>query len=169
MPVGDNRERFICISCSHIHYQNPRIIAGFLPTYENKVLLCKRAIEPRAGYWTLPAGFLENNETVEQGAIRESLEEANTNIENGSLYGVFSLPHISQIYIFYRGKLLDLNFYPGEESLATALFDETEIPWQDLAFPVMKKILTYYFEDKKSGVYPVHSEDLIYPSKTNSA
>ncbi len=162
IPEGDNRERLVCVKCEYIFYQNPRIIAGYLPFYENKILLCKRAIEPRAGYWTLPAGFLENNETVQDGALRESLEEANAQIEGGELYGMFSLPHISQVYIFYLGKLKDLNFSPGQESLDVRLFSEADIPWNEIAFPVVDKLIRYYFEDKEKGKFNVHTEDLIY-------
>lgn len=166
VPTGDNRERFVCESCAHIHYQNPRIIAGYLPCYEDKILLCKRAIQPRYGYWTLPAGFLENHETVGDGALRESYEEARANIAPGELFAMFSLPHISQVYLFFRGQLRDLNFEPGDETLEVRLFSESDIPWQELAFPCINKAIEYYFEDLAKDSFGVHTEDLIFSPKT---
>ena len=161
VPTGDNRERFVCDGCNTIHYLNPRIVAGCLPIWEDQVLLCQRAIEPRAGRWTLPAGFLENGETVVAGAARETHEEANAVVANLDLYTVFSLPHISQVYLFYRAELIDPRFSPGFESKAVALFEESEIPWDDLAFPVVRETLEHYFADRLSGVYPVRTRDLI--------
>lgn len=163
IPEGDDRERHVCDNCNVIHYQNPRIITGCLPIYEDKVLLCKRAIEPRYGLWTLPAGFMENGETTEQGALRESWEEARANIAVDSLYTLFNLPHINQVYIFYRGNLTDTNFGPGLESLEVELFSEESIPWGELAFPVIKKTLKHYFSDRLTGDFPIRTEDLIHP------
>lgn len=160
-PEGDNRPRFVCIQCETIHYQNPKVVTGCLPYHEDKVLLCKRAIAPRSGYWTLPAGFLENGETAAQGALRETVEEANANAEIDALYTLFSLPHISQIYMFYRARLKDLNFYPGIESLETQLFEESEIPWDELAFPVVTRTLEFYFSDLKNDDYPIRSQDIV--------
>ncbi len=165
IPVGDNRPRYICDACDAIHYQNPRIVAGCLPIYEDKVLLCKRSIEPRAGKWTLPAGFLENGETTSTGALRETSEEANANVDIISLYTLFSLPHISQVYMFYRARLVDLDFFPGEESLETRLFDEHEVPWEELAFPVITQTLELYYSDRKTDTFPVHTVDLIIDRK----
>ena len=161
-PLGDNRPRYICDDCDHIHYQNPRIIAGCLPIYGDQVLLCKRAIEPRKGWWTLPAGFMENGETTAEGALRETKEEANANAEIIEIYTMFSLPHISQVYMFYRAQLLDLNFSAGEESLEVALFKEHEIPWDELAFAVITKTLEHYFEDRKCNEFPIRNADIIY-------
>ena len=132
IPEGDTRQRFVCRHCDVIHYQNPRIIAGCIPVYENQVLLCRRAIEPRYGKWTLPAGFLENGESISQGALRETMEEANARVEIDTLYTIFSLPHISQVYVFYKARLLDLDFFSGIESLETKLFAEADIPWLSL-------------------------------------
>jgi len=160
IPEDDNRERFICDTCHYIHYTNPRIITGCLPIYEDKVLLCKRAIEPRKGWWTLPAGFMENGETSEQGAIREAMEEANANLKLQGLYTLFNLPSISQVYFFYRAQLTDLNYASGSESLEVKLFSENEIPWDELAFPVIHKTLTYYFTDRVSQQFPVRCEDV---------
>lgn len=161
VPAGDNRERFVCDHCETIHYVNPRIVAGCLPIWEGRVLLCQRAITPRAGYWTLPAGFLENNETVVSGAVRETFEEANAVVVNPDLYTVFSLPHISQIYLFYRAELAEPAFAPGFESTEVRLFEEAEIPWDTLAFPVVRETLEHYFTDRDSGVFPVRSRDLV--------
>lgn len=159
-PEGDNRPRFVCDSCDTIHYQNPRIITGFLPTYKNKVLLCKRAIEPRYGLWTLPAGFMENGETTLQAALRETWEEALAEVDSEGLYAVFNLPKINQVYMIFRGELKNTNFGPGEESLETALFEEHEIPWDELAFEVMRKTLELYYQDIKKGEFPVRVLDI---------
>jgi len=161
-PPGDNRERHVCHDCDTIHYVNPRIIAGCLPVWEDQVLLCLRAIEPRKGYWTLPAGFLENGETIASGAARETEEEANARVDDLQLYTVFSLPHISQAYMFFRAQLTDLNFSSGTESLDVRLFKESEIPWDELAFPVISQSLSFYFSDRKTGEYPVRSEDILF-------
>lgn len=160
IPDGDNRERFVCsqTSCATIHYQNPRIITGCLPIYEDKVLLCKRAIEPRYGLWTLPAGFMENGETTEQGAVRESWEEAHANLQVEQLYTLFNLPYINQVYFFYKAKLMDTQFSRSSESLEVELFSEEEIPWGQLAFSVVERTLKLYFEDRKKGKYPLHNE-----------
>jgi len=161
IPDGDNRKRFICDSCDEIHYQNPKIITGCLPIHADKVLLCRRAIFPRQNYWTLPAGFMENGETSEQGASRETTEEAQANVSIKSLYTLFNLPHISQVYMFYRAELIDLNFSPGIESTDVRLFTESEIPWDTLAFPVIRNTLLHYFRDRKTGIYPIHIEDIL--------
>ena len=160
IPEGDNRERFVCDNCETIHYQNPRIITGCLPVWQDQVLLCSRAIAPRVGYWTLPAGFLENRESVADGARRETHEEANARVTNLSLYTVFSLPHISQVYTFYLAELEDLDFKAGEESLDVQLFKESEIPWDNLAFPVITQSLQHYFEDRASGVFPTRYSEI---------
>jgi len=152
IPEDDNRPRHICrnASCGIIHYENPKIITGCLPIFEDKVLLCKRAIEPRYGLWTLPAGFMENEETTEQGALRESWEEAKADCSIDGLYAIYDLPHINQVYFFYRATLAPGGFGVGEESLEVKLFDEKDIPWDTLAFPVITKTLQYYFEDRKT-------------------
>lgn len=161
VPAGDNRERFVCDQCDTVHYSNPRIVAGCLPVWEERVLLCRRAIDPRAGRWTLPAGFLENGETVIAGAARETMEEANASVVNLDLYTVFSLPHISQIYLFFRAELKDGRFSAGFESTEVRLFEETEVPWEELAFPVIQQTLEHYFADRVTGIYPVRSQDII--------
>jgi len=161
IPQGDTRLRYVCDECEHIHYQNPRIIAGCLPIYEDKVLLCLRSIDPRSGYWTLPAGFLENGETTAMGALRETREEANANAEIVDIYTLFSLPHISQVYMFFRAKLLDLDFSAGEETDDVRLFGEDEVPWDQLAFPVITQTLKHYFTDRVDDNFPVRSMDII--------
>lgn len=166
IPRGDDRERHVCTYCDTIHYQNPRIIAGCLPVYKDKVLLCRRAIEPRYGMWTLPAGFMENGESTEQGALRECWEEARAELNLHSLYTLFSLPEINQVYMLFRGELANLDFAPGLESLEVALFKEHEIPWDSLAFQVMRKTLQYYFSDLSGQNFPFRSET-IYRSPAN--
>ncbi len=161
VPAGDNRERFVCLACDAVHYINPRIVTGCLPVWEDQVLLCKRANKPRDGYWTLPAGFLENNETITAGATRETLEETNAVVSNLDLYTIFSLPHISQIYLFYRAEMTAPEFSPGFESLEVALYAEQDIPWDKLAFPVIRHTLEHYFADRPSGVFPVRSQDIL--------
>lgn len=156
VPEGDHFARLVCENCDTIHYQNPKIIAGCIPVWENKILLCQRAIEPRHGLWTLPAGFMENNETVEQAAARETREEALANIDQLNLYVVFSLPHISQVYMMFRARLCDLTFAPGIESLDVQLFSQDEIPWEKLAFHAIRRTLTYYFQDRVANQFPVH-------------
>ena len=157
IPEGDNLPRFICEHCDIIHYQNPKLVVGCLPVWNEQVLLCKRAIEPSYGLWTLPAGFMENQESLEEAALRESREEANANLEIENIYSVISLPHINQIYILYRAKLLDLDFYAGIESLEVQLFNEEDIPWDQLAFKTIERTLKCYFEDRKQSVFPVHN------------
>ena len=153
IPAGDNRERHVCTVCSTIHYQNPTIITGCIPAHENSVLLCRRAISPRQGFWTLPAGFLEEGETIAEGAARETFEEANARITLNGLYGIYDVVHIGQIYMFYRASLNDLNFFPGAESLETQLFTEEELPWNELAFPVIHVALTHFFNDNHNGQF----------------
>lgn len=161
IPEGDNRERYVCAHCGTIHYQNPKIVAGTIPEWEDRVLLCRRAIAPRYGYWTLPAGFLENGETTNEGAVRETLEEANARIAVTSLYAMFHLPHIDQVYLMFRARLLDLDFAPGAESLEVALFDEAEIPWENLAFPVVAETLKLYFADRLNQGLGNHVGDIL--------
>lgn len=162
IPEGDNRERYVCSDekCGEIHYQNPRIITGCLPIYKEQILLCRRAIEPRYGLWTLPAGFLENQETTQQGAQRESIEEANANLDIKELYTIFDIPHINQVYFFYRAELIDTDFSPGIESLDVKLFNIEDIPWHELAFPAIKKTLEYYIEDSAEQQFKFRSSIL---------
>lgn len=161
IPDGDDHKRAVCRDCETIHYQNPKIVVGALPIWKDKVLLCKRAIEPRYGTWTLPAGFMENSETVEQGAARETWEEAQAKLENMTLYTMLSIPRISQVYIIFRAHLTgETAFAPGAESLETELFTEHEIPWDDIAFPMIERSLHYYFKDREYGSFGVYIEDI---------
>ena len=160
IPEGDNRLRYVCTSCETIHYQNPRIIAGCIAEHGDKILLCKRAIEPRHGLWTLPAGFMENEETTLAAAARESFEEANAKLKDMTLYCTYSIPHISQVYMMYRGTLIDGHSAPGEESLETQLYKEAEIPWGELAFPVITETLKLYFQDKHAGQFKVRCGEI---------
>jgi ADP-ribose pyrophosphatase YjhB (NUDIX family) len=160
IPAGDNRLRFVCAHCETIHYQNPRIVAGCLPVWGDQVLLCRRAIEPRRGLWTLPAGFMENGETVQQAAERETFEEACARVRNLSLYTLFDLPHINQVYMLFRAELADLDFSAGEESLDVRLFHECEVPWSDLAFPTIGRTLECFFADRHHADFPVRNEPI---------
>ena len=160
IPSGDSRLRFICDQCHTIHYQNPRIVAGCVPVWQDKILLCRRAIEPRHGFWTLPAGFMENGETMEQAAARETLEEASARVHNLELYTLFDLPHINQVYTFFRAELSDLDFAAGEESLEVALFEQAQIPWQELAFPTVGRTLECFFADRLKQHFPVRNEPI---------
>src|ERR1035437_1187982 len=144
-PIDDNKARHICIACGIIHYQNPRMVIGSIPEWEDKVLLCRRAIEPRYGMWTLPAGFMEKNETMPEAAMRETLEEACARIELGALYTLISVPHISQVHAIYMARLLDLNFSAGIETLEVALFAEHEIPWNEIAFRTIALTLRHFY------------------------
>lgn len=155
IPEGDDRQRYVCSSCELIHYTNPRVIVGCLPIYEGKVLLCKRAIEPRKNYWTLPAGFMENGETTAQGAARETWEEAMARVSNMELYRIFDVPYISQVYMFYRCDVDNGEYGVGPESLESGLYEEHEIPWDNIAFPVIKEALCEYYVDVKTGTFPV--------------
>ena len=161
VPEGDDRPRFICPECASIHYQNPKMVVGCIPVWEDRILLCRRAIEPRYGLWTLPAGFMENGETSQEGAARETLEEANARVAVGPLYSLFNLPHIDQVYMLFRGRLLDLDFHPGEESLEVRLFGESEIPWDALAFPVVTETLGLYFRDRAAGHANLRVGDIV--------
>lgn len=161
IPDNDDRERFVCDTCGAIHYQNPRIIVCTLPCFEDKVLMCKRAIEPRYGLWTLPGGFMENDETTHEGALRETLEEACARVRIHGLYTYYNLPHINQVHLFFRASLLDLDFAAGEESLEVALFTRNEIPWQEIAFPAVGNTLEHYFDDLPGNRFPVRSADVI--------
>lgn len=147
VPPGDHRPRFVCDACNTVHYENPRLIVGCLPVWEEQVLLCKRANEPRSGYWTLPAGFLETGETIEEGALRETLEEAHAEVDIVRLFSVYSIPSIGQVYLFFLARLRNLDFSPGAETERTQLFRESEVPWNEIAFSSVRFSLEHYFRD----------------------
>ncbi len=156
VPEGDSLPRHVCLACGVIHYQNPKIVVGCIPEWEDSILLCRRAIEPRHGLWTVPSGFMENAETLGQGAERETLEEANARVRMGNLYAIYDLPHINQVHVLFRAQLLDLDFKPGIESLDVRLFSEEEIPWETLAFRVIREPLKRYFEERRQGRLGFH-------------
>jgi ADP-ribose pyrophosphatase YjhB (NUDIX family) len=160
IPQGDDRLRHVCEVCTTVHYQNPKIVAGCIPVWENRLLLCRRAIEPRHGLWTLPAGFMENGESTEQAAARETREEACATVENIKLYGVFSIPRINQVYMMFRADMSNREYQPGPESLEVQLYEKQQIPWEELAFPVVRLTLEHYFKDLESDHFPVHVEDI---------
>jgi ADP-ribose pyrophosphatase YjhB (NUDIX family) len=173
IPEGDNRPRYVCSHCDAIHYQNPKLVVGSIPVWEEdgelKVLLCKRAIEPRHGYWTLPAGFMENEETTAEAAVRETEEEAGAHIEIGELFTLLNVAHVHQVHLFYLARLVDLDFAPGVESLEVGLFSQHEIPWDDLAFPTIRTTLELFFADRvkmrEGGNYGFHSHDITRPMR----
>ena len=162
-PVGDRVPRHMCDACGAIHYRNPRLVVGSLPVWEDKILLCRRAIEPRHGKWTLPAGFMENGETVADAARRETSEEANARIELDDMFTLIAVPHISQVHVVYRARLLDLDFSAGEETLEVRLFGEAEIPWEEIAFRTIAMTLRHYFADRRAGAFLFHTGDLTPP------
>jgi ADP-ribose pyrophosphatase YjhB (NUDIX family) len=171
IPEGDNRPRHVCTHCGTIHYQNPKLVIGSIPVWERdgelKVLLCKRAIEPRLGYWTLPAGFMENEETTSDAAARETEEEAGAHVRLGPLFTLLNVAHVHQVHLFYLAELLDLDFAPGIESLDVRLYAEHEIPWDDLAFPTIRTTLELFFGDRArlDGAYGFHSRDITRPMR----
>ena len=172
IPPDDNRPRYVCEHCGIIHYQNPKLVIGSIPVWElhgePRVLLCKRAIEPRRGYWTLPAGFMENDETTSDAALRETLEEAEARIELHGLFSLLNVPHVNQVHLFYRATLLDLDYAAGLESLEVKLFTENEIPWDEIAFLTVGHTLKFFFADHKKikdgGTYGFHTHDIIKPA-----
>ena len=156
IPQGESLLRAVCPACQTIHYQNPKIVAGCIPEWDDQILLCRRAIEPRLGLWTFPAGFMEMSESTEEAAARETLEEAKADVRITSLYAVYTLSHVDQVYIIYRGKLLEREFGAGEESLEVELVSIDDIPWEHLAFPVIREALTRYVHDRKQKSFGVH-------------
>ena len=148
--------RAVCDNCATIHYENPRMIVGCVAEWEGKILLCKRGIQPRHGLWTVPAGFLENGETTAAGAQRETLEEANARVEVANLFSLYNLPHINQVYLLFSGRLLDADVSAGAETLEAQLFDEQDIPWNELAFATVRNTLQHYLNDRRSGHLGFH-------------
>ena len=167
IPEGDERSRFVCDSCGTVHYENPKMVVGCIPEVEGRVLFCRRAIMPRKGKWTLPAGYLEKGETVEAGAKRETLEEAGASVEALEPFGLYNLTFISQVYLMFRGRLADGHFRAGAESLEVRLFREEEVPWDDLAFPVIRKTLEDYYQDRARGIFLFHTGDIMSPAHSS--
>jgi len=160
VPADDNRERATCAACSTIHYENPLNVVGTVPAWQDQVLLCRRAIEPRHGLWTLPAGFMELGETVAQGALRETDEEAGARIEMLGLFTLLNVVKVGQVHFFYRARLLDTRFAPGPETLEARLFREDEVPWDELAFKTVRFTLKRHFEDSRRGQFGFHVADI---------
>lgn len=170
IPPDDTRQRYVCNHCGTIHYQNPKMVIGSIPVWqadgETQILLCRRAIEPRYGYWTLPAGFMENDETTSDAAARETMEEAGARIELHELFSLLNVPRVHQVHMFYRATLLDLDYAAGVESLEVQMFTEAQIPWDDIAFPTVSHTLKFFFSDLKriqrdGGTFSLHTQDIV--------
>ena len=156
-PADDNRDRAVCPVCATVHYENPLLVVGTVPVADDgRILLCRRAIEPRRGFWTLPAGFMELGESTADGATRETTEEAGARIAIEGLFTVLDVVRVGQVHVFFRARLLDLDFAPGPESLEVQLFEEADIPWPELAFRTTAKTLEHWFADRKAGRFELH-------------
>lgn len=160
IPPDDNRERAVCPSCGTVHYENPLNVVGTVPVWGEQVLLCKRAIEPRYGLWTLPAGFLELGETSAQGALRETLEESGAQIELGALFSVLDVVRVGQVHLFYLATMTSPALDPGSETLEARLFREDEIPWEQIAFRTVRETLRFFFEDRRRARFTLHCADI---------
>jgi ADP-ribose pyrophosphatase YjhB (NUDIX family) len=157
---GDTKARAICTACTTVHYENPLNVVGTVPAWGDKVLLCKRNIEPRWGKWTLPAGFMELNETVAEGAARETVEESGAEFELEGLFSLVNVARVGQVHLFYRARLLSDRFNPGFETIEARLFAEDEIPWDEIAFRTVKETLEHYFADRRTGSFSIHAIDI---------
>jgi ADP-ribose pyrophosphatase YjhB (NUDIX family) len=162
VPAGDNLPRYVCDACGAIHYQNPKLVVGCVPEYDGRILLCKRAIEPRRGYWTVPAGFMENGETTQECARRESIEEAEAEVEIGSLLAIVHVLHANQVHVMFRARLPEPKFGVGVESLEVMLCREDAVPWEQIAFRSVDFALRRYFEDRRRGIEDHHFSVLDY-------
>jgi len=160
VPADDNRERAVCPACATVHYENPLNVVGTVPVWGEQVLLCQRAIEPRRGFWTLPAGFLELGETTAQGALRETDEEAGAKIELGALFSVLNVVRVGQVHLFYLAVMTSPDLAPGSESLQARLFREDEIPWDEIAFRTVRETLRLFFDDRRRGQFGMHCADI---------
>jgi ADP-ribose pyrophosphatase YjhB (NUDIX family) len=163
VPPGDSLPRYVCDNCNTIHYRNPLVVVGTIPEWEDRILLCKRAIEPRYGLWTLPAGFMELGETTAQAAQRETLEEAKARVELGEVFTLLSVPHVDQVHVFYRARLLDKDFAAGEETLEVGLFRENEVPWKEIAFRTISTTLRHFYADRNAGAFGFHAGEILPP------
>ena len=160
VPGGDNRERAVCSACGEVHYENPLNVVGTLPVWGAKVLLCRRNIEPRFGLWTLPAGFMELGETAAQGALRETDEEAGAHIELQQLFTLLNVVPVGQVHFFYLARMLDMHLAPGPETIEARLFDEADVPWEELAFRTVRTTLEHFFADRRRGRFDLHTGDI---------
>ena len=165
IPVDDDHMRSVCTQCPHVHYENPKVVVGCIPVFEDKILMCKRNIEPRKGKWTLPAGYLENKESVQDGAARETLEETRAHVRIIELYRLFNIVFVDQIYMMFRARMEDEIFGPTGESSEVRLFKEADIPWDEIAFEVIRQTLVDFFKDRKKGAYAFKVID-IQPDQT---
>ena len=163
IPEGDNFARHVCDACGTVFYQNPRVVVGCIPEWGERILLCRRAIEPRYGFWTFPAGYLENGETIQHAAARETLEEASARVQIESIFAVLNLPAYHQVHIMFRGRLLDLDYAAGSESLEVALLRREEIPWDQLAFATVRETLEHYYSDRTRQNFDFHLIDIALP------
>lgn len=157
---GDTKERAVCPACNTVHYENPLNVVGTVPHFGDRVLLCKRNIEPRWGKWTLPAGFMELNETLAEGAARETVEEAGAQFEMEGLFTILNVARVGQVHMFYTARLLSDTFAPGFETIEAQLFTEAEIPWDEIAFRTVRETLQLYFADRRSGQFSIHQVDI---------
>jgi ADP-ribose pyrophosphatase YjhB (NUDIX family) len=160
IPAGDALPRHVCKRCGHIHYENPRLVVGCVASWEDRILLCRRAIKPQLGYWTLPAGFMENGETTAEAATRETFEEAGAKIIVDAPFAMVSIAHINQVHLFYRGRLATADHAAGEESLEVSLVLPEDIPWQDMAFRSVTHCLERYLDDMARGCFGFHETNL---------
>ena len=168
-PAGDDRPRYLCESCGTIHYENPKVVVGCIPEMDGKILLCRRSIEPRCGKWTLPAGYLENGETVAEGAQREALEEIGAPVEILAPYALFNICYVNQIYLMFRARLANGSFKAGNECSEVRLFAERDIPWDQIAFTVIEETLRQYFHDRPAGLFPFHMGNIQKPVSRKEA
>jgi len=160
IPEGDNVPRYVCEACGTIHYQNPKLVVGCVPEHNGKIIICRRAIEPRRGYWTVPAGFMENGETLQQAAAREAREEALIDVQIGSLLAVVHVLYAHQVHVFFRAQMRTASYGAGIESLEVELVRAQDIPWSDIAFPSTEYTLRRYLEDRGAGHEPYHFTEL---------
>jgi ADP-ribose pyrophosphatase YjhB (NUDIX family) len=165
VPADDNRPRYVCTSCNTVHYQNPRMVVGTIPIWKDQVLLCRRNIEPRKGFWTLPAGFLENGETLADGALRETLEETGSTVVDLVPYVMVDIVYVQQIYLMFRASLREKDFHPTKESSEIQLFRKENIPWDQIAFKVIEKTLYYFFKDRSLGSFDFRTDKIDTPQK----
>ena len=164
IPPGDDRPRFVCDACCTVHYENPKMVVGCIAEWENRILMCRRSIEPRYGRWTFPAGYLENGETVSEAAKRETFEEARARVERLVPYALFNLTFVNEVYLVFRGRLVDTDYGPGHESLEVELMTEDEIPWDQIAFSVIRDTLKRYFKDRETNDFFFYMGD-VFPEE----
>jgi ADP-ribose pyrophosphatase YjhB (NUDIX family) len=161
IPPGDDRLRHVCTACGMVHYQNPKVVVGCIPRWEEQILICRRDIEPRSGYWTLPAGYLENGETLAAGAVRETREETGAEVTDLSLYRIYDIVHVNQVYIMFLATLKAPTFHPTIESSEVKLISPGRIPWDELAFPVITQTLQDFVNDQPSNSFSFANKQIL--------